>query len=143
MWHIIGASLSEPTLAWSTRPRASTDRPTDQLTIHVILICCTWPRHAHVNSAVRNRDSYKTENIDDGKAKSRDTRATDCEAGTIERSANLFILALSCQCRHASLGFTYVSFSRRSLHTCPFSLSYKLEVQHVHAHGIHRPHPLA
>ena len=75
----------------------------------------------HVNSAVRSGDSYKTENADDGKAKSRDTRATNCEAGTRERPANLFILALPCRCRHASLGFTYVSFSRRLLHTNPFS----------------------
>ena len=77
-----------------------------------------------MNSAVRSRDSYKTENADDGKAKSRDTRATNCEAGTRERPANLFILALPCRCRHASLGFTYVSFSRRVFHTNPFSHSY-------------------
>ena len=108
-------------------------RPTDQLTnrvrpINVILIRCTCPRyhaappcHAHVNCAVHCHDSYKTENVDDGKAKSRDTRATNCKAGTRERPANLFILALPCRCRHESLGFTYVSFSRRSLHTSPFS----------------------
>ena len=77
-----------------------------------------------MNSAVRSRDSYKTENAEDGKAKSRDTRATNCEAETRERPANLFILALPCRCRHASLGFTYVSFSRWLFHTNPFSHSY-------------------
>ena len=83
------------------------------------------PCHRHVNSAVRSGDSYKTENADNGKARSRDTHATNCEAGTRERPANLFILALPCRCRHASLGFTYVSFSRRLLHTKPlFTLSY-------------------
>ena len=78
---------------------------------------CQW----HVNSAVCSGDSYKTENADDGKAKSRDTRATNCEAGTRERPANLFILPLPCRCRHVSLGFTYVLFSRRLLHSNPFS----------------------
>ena len=48
--------------------------------------CHTHVRH--VNSALRSGDSYKTENADDGKAKSRDTRATNCEAGTRERPAN-------------------------------------------------------
>ena len=75
----------------------------------------------HVNSAVHSGDSYKTKNADDGKAKSRDTRVTNCKAGTRERPANLFILALPCRCRHASLGFTYISFSRRLLHTNLFS----------------------
>ena len=49
-------------------------------------------------------------NVIDGKAKTRDTCATDCKAGTRERPANLFILALPCWCHHASLSFTYVSF---------------------------------
>ena len=110
-------AINQPT----NRPCPSHSRDTD--TLHVP----TLPsRHAHthvqhVNSAVRSGDSYKTENADDGKVKSRDTRATNCEAGTRERPANLFILALPCRCRHASLGFTYVSFSRRLLHTNPFS----------------------
>ena len=67
-----------------------------------------------VNSAVRSGDSYyKTENADDGKAKSRDTRATNCE-GDSERPANPFIFALPWRYRH--LGFHLrgtVSFSRR------------------------------
>ena len=75
-------------------------------------------RHAtHVN---RCGDSYMTENTDDGKAKSRDTHTMNCKARARERPANLFILALPCRYRHASLGFTYVSFSRQLLHTNPF-----------------------
>ena len=133
VWRLVGASLSEPhtIVVYGT---TCIDRPTDRVRpIHVILIRCTCPRcqspcHTHVRhvnsavrSAVRSVDSYKTENAYDGKAKSRDTRATNCEVGTRERPANLFILALPCRCRHASLGFTYVSFSRRLLHTNPFS----------------------
>ena len=98
------------------RPCPSHSRDTDTLYVPMLPT-----RHAtlmsDVNSAVRSGDSYKADN---GKAKSRDTRATNCEAGTRERPANLFILALPCRCRHASLGFTYVSFSRRLLHTSPF-----------------------
>ena len=72
------------------------------------------PCHTHVNSAVHSGDSYKTENADDRKAKSRDTCTTNCEAGTRERD-QLFILALPCRCRHPSLGFMYLSFSPRLL----------------------------
>ena len=123
---IIGASLSEPHTSDVHRP---TNQPTNRVhPIYMILICCTCPRyhvappcHTYVNSVVRSHDSYITKNADDGKVKSRNTRATNCEAGTRERPVNLFILALSCQCHHASLGFTYVSFSHRSLHTSPFS----------------------
>ena len=109
-------------------------RPTDQLTDWPTMsVPFTWywyvarahtatlPCHTYVNSAVRSGDSYKTENADDRKAKSRDTRTTNCEAGTRERPANLFILVLPCWCCHASLGFMYVSFSPRLLHTNPFS----------------------
>ena len=72
--------------------------PTNRVSpIHVILP--TLPCHATlmsvvVNGAVRSAsgDSYKTENADDGKAKSRDTRATNCEAGMRDRPANCFIL---------------------------------------------------
>ena len=161
---------TSPTLSWSTGPRASTDRPinralrgrpTDRVRpIHVILIRCACPRcqtappcHTHVrdvNSAVRSGDSYKTENADDEKAKSRDTRATNCEAGTRERPANLFILALPCRCRHASLGF-YVRqfFSPVTLHKPLFTLSYISTTRahcildktygHVMHTGLHNP----
>ena len=127
--HFFGASLSEP-------HTIVVDRPTNRLVVSVPFTWYWYVAHAltatppcvichthwwHVNSAVRSGDSYKTENADNGKAKSRDTRATNCKAGTRERPANLFILALPCRCRHASMGFTYVSFSRQLLHTNPFS----------------------
>ena len=102
-------------------PCPSHSRDTDTLHVPTLPRGAAMPRSYHVNNAVHSRDSYKTENADDGKAKSRDTRTTNCEAGMRERPANLFILALPCQSRHASLGFTYVSFSHRSLHTSPFS----------------------
>ena len=114
--------------------------------------CHTHVRH--VNSAVRSGDSYKTENADDGKAKSRDTRATNCEAGTRERPANLFILALPCRCRHASLGF-YVRqfFLPVTSHKPLFTLSYisttcahcilDKTYGHVMHTGLQRPDPLA
>ena len=104
--------------------------------------------------SVGSHDSYKTENADDGKAKSRHIRAINCEAGASERPANLFILALPCRCHHASLGFTYVSFSRRSLQTNPFlHFPYISKTcahcildktyAHVMHTGVHRPRPLA
>ena len=79
---LIGASLSEPHTSVEHM-----HRPTDRVhPIHMILIRCTCPCcHAHVNSAVHSGDSYKTENTDNGKAKSRDTRATNCEAETREK----------------------------------------------------------
>ena len=40
---------------------------------------------AVVNCAVRSADSYKTENTDDRKAKSRESHATNCKAGMRER----------------------------------------------------------
>ena len=83
------------------------------LSHHVTLMCVV------VNSAVHSSgDNYKTENTDDGQAKSRgDTRTMNCEAGTRDRPANLLILALPHWCRHP---FTYISFSRQSLYTNPF-----------------------
>ena len=109
------------------------------------------PCHAHVRGGEQCGDSYKAKNVDSGKAKSWDTHATNCEAGMRERPVNLFILVLPCQCRHP---FTYVSFSRRSLHTNPFSHFPTESATRAHrilgktfAHlmhtGMHRPHPLA
>ena len=116
----IGASLSEPhtSVVYGTtcidrptnRPCPSHSRDTDTLHMPTLPRGATMPRSYHVNSAVRcDSYMYKTENADDGKAKSRDTRATNCEAGMRERPANLFILALPCRSRHASLGFMYFS----------------------------------
>ena len=47
--------------------------------------------HAYVNSAVRAGDSCKTKNADDGKAKSRDTRATNCESGTRDQRTSSYL----------------------------------------------------
>ena len=88
---------------WFTGTHDSTDRLTDHVCPSHVILMLTLPPHATlirvvVNSVVSSSgDSYKTENADDWKAKSRgDTRATNCEAGTRERPANLFILALPC-----------------------------------------------
>ena len=74
-----------------------------------------------VNSAVRSAsgDSSKTENPDDGKAKSRDTRATNCKVGMRDRPANCFILGFLVGV--AILGFNTCQFFNWSLHTNPFS----------------------
>ena len=172
--NIIGASLSEPhtiVVYGSTcidRPTGrSTDRPTDRPTdrvrpIHVILIrgarahaakppCQTHVRH--VNSAVRSGDSYKTENADDGKAKSRDTRATNCEAGTRETSEPLHTCA-SFSVSPCILGFHVRQFfSPVTSHKPLFTLSYisttrahwilDKTYRHVMHTGVHRPNPLA
>ena len=133
-----------------------TDRPClshscDTDTLHVP----TLPCHTQVNSAVCSGDSYKTENADNRKAKSRDTHATNCKAGSRERPANLFILALPCRCHHASLCFQFhvcQFFSPVTSHKPTFTLSY-ISITHAHcildtyAHvmhmGMHRPHPPA
>ena len=62
----------------------------------MILRRCTRPRRAatprsHVNSAVRSGDSYKTENAGDGEAKSWDTSATNCEAGTRDQRTSSYL----------------------------------------------------
>ena len=74
-----------------------------------------------VNSAVCNAsgDSSKTENSDDGKAKSRDTHATNCEVGMRDRPANCFILGFLVGVD--ILGFNIRQFFNRSLHTNLFS----------------------
>ena len=77
-----------------------------------------------VNSAVHSGDSYKTENADNGKVKSWDTRTTNCEAGTRKRSANLFIRVLPCRCRHPLLSRTSV-FSLVTSHKPFFTLPHK------------------
>ena len=119
---LVGASLSEPhtSMVYGTtcidRP---TDSPTDWLcpshshdtdTLYVPTLPrgAAMPHSYHVNSAVCSRDSYKTENADNGKAKSRDTHATNCEAGTRERPANFFILALPCRSMHPWVSRTSV-----------------------------------
>ena len=147
--------FSDPPIKNSDR-----DRP-----CHVILIRCTCPRcHAMPRSSscawwwtvqcVSSGDSYKTENTDDGKAKSRDTRgrATNCEAGTRERSANLFIFVFPWRYRHLGFHVQYGQFfspvtSHKPLfyiaqHACAHRTLDKAYV-HVMRTGVHRPHPLA
>ena len=137
-----------------------TDRPTDRLCPshscdNDMLHVPTLPRHATfmcvvVNSAVRSGNSYKTENTDNGKVKSRDTHAMNCEAGTRERPATSSYLHFLVGV--AILGYYVCQFSRRSLHTNPFSdfSTYTTRVHRIldktYAHvmhtGMHRPHPL-
>ena len=159
----LGRAWASPTLLY--RVHQPTDWPTNCVRpitwyryvahAHAVMLC----HHAtlmHVNSAdpVCSGDSYKTEDADDGKTKSRDTHAMNCEGGMRERPANLFILALPCRCRHASLAFTCVSLSRQSLYTVTpfFTLSYISTTcahhsgQDLRAHvihtGVYGPHPL-
>ena len=83
------------------------------------------PCHAHVNSAdsVRSGDC---KNAVDGKAKSRDTCATNCGAGTRERLANLLIHTFtSLSVSPCILGFhVHQFFLPVTSHTPFFTLSY-------------------
>ena len=135
---IIGASVSEAhtsVVYGNMCIDRSTDWPINRVCpIHVIQIRCTrahtaTPCHAHVvvNGAVHSGNSYKTENADDGKAKSRDTRATNCEARMRERPVNLFILALPCWCCHPWLSCTSVFLSGHFTQTIFLN-----KAQHVH-----------
>ena len=83
--------------------------PTSCATLALMCMCMV------VSNTVRNGDSYKTKNANDGKAKSRDTRATNWEARTKERPANLFMHTCGSLSVSPSLAFMYVSCSRRSL----------------------------
>ena len=54
--------------------------------------------------------------------------------GTRERPANLFILALPCRCRHASLGFTYIIFlAGHFTHTLFHTFLYKYNTCTLHS----------
>jgi len=149
----LGRAWASPTLSWSTR----IDRPTDRPTVSVPFTwywyvarahAATPPCHTHVNSAVRSGDSFKTENADDGKAKSRDARAT----ARLERETSEPLLP--CRCRHTCiLGFHVRQFfSPVTSHKPFFTVSYisttrthrilDTYAQIIHT-GVHRPHPLA
>ena len=161
---LMGWAWASPTLVWSTRTCALTDRPTDRPTDRVRSSLIPSPSPQLSSLAVRitrrsfsasddscgeglgtrrlcsshSRDTdmlhvpmlpcscawwqcvvVKTENANDGKAKSRDTHATNCETGTRETSEPLHTCASLLV--SPSLAFTYVTFSCRSLHTKPFS----------------------
>ena len=162
---IFGASLSEPhtsvvygntCIDWPTVPCPSHSHETDTLHVPMLACCKAMPRlrscaRVVVNSAVRSDDSYKTKNADNGKAKSWDTRVMNCETGTRERSVNLFMLALPCQCHHPWLSRMSV-FLLVTLHKPFFTLLLSTTRTHsildkTCAHkmlmGMHRPHPLA
>jgi len=136
-------------------------RPTDRVRpIHVILIHCmcqrcqaamphscpTWTLQCVVEIATRLRTATM------GKCKA-DTRlsATNCEAGTRDQRTSWYLRFLVSVAMHPWV-FTYVSFSRRLLHTNPFSHSYMSTTRaycildktyrHVMHTGLHRPHPL-
>ena len=97
----------------------SHSRDTD--TLHVP----TLPCHARANS-VRSGDCYKPVNADDGKAKSRDTRATNCGAGTRERPANLFILTLLVGvAMHPRVSLTSVFLAGHFTHTLFHTFLYR------------------
>ena len=129
---------------------ASTDRPTDRLTdrptehvhpSHVIQICCTHtcPHHCNlcvvVNNAVcSSDDSYKTENADDGKAKSRhlrnklwgwnerETSKDKVEHGRLDSSMP------GSKCRH------YTTVTMFSLH---YTMTTMSRIAHRHLRHIH------
>ena len=154
---LLGRARASPTLAWSTGPRASTDRLTDRPcpshshdtdTLHVP----TLPRGAamprsYQNSAVHSRDIYKTENADDVKAKSRDTHTMNCEAGTRERPANLSPCILGFHVRqffssvtsHKPFFFPTLVQHVPRIYNTAFWTRLCAHVMHT---GVHRPHLL-
>ena len=96
-------------IAFLTRPNSATlnpastpldciNRPTDRPIVSVPFMWywdvarahATMPR-SHGNSAVHSGDSYKTKNANDGKAKSRDTHATNCEAETRDQQTSSYL----------------------------------------------------
>ena len=116
----IGVCLSEPHTIGNTS--------IDRLTMSVPF---TWywynahahaatPYRAHVRGGEQCGDSYKTKNANSRKAKSWDTHAMNCEAGTRERPVNLSILVFSCKpelcCGMAWRGM--LSERVGSMHTC-------------------------
>ena len=92
-----------------TRLCSSHSHDANMLQVPMLPCSCAWWQCVVV----------KTENANDGKAKSRDTHATNCEAGMRETSEPLHTCASLLV--SPSLAFTYVTFSCRSLHTKPFS----------------------
>ena len=144
--NLLGRAWASLTLAWSTGTCASTDRPTVSVpfTWYRYIACAhagtpykAMPRlrlctHMMVNSAVHIGDSYKTENADNGEAKSWDTCAKNCEAETREKSANLFILALPCRCRHPWLS-RMSTFSIVTLRKSFFTLLHKHNMYTQHS----------
>ena len=110
----------QPTDRPTDRPCPSHSRDTETLHVptlpsrHATLMYDMWTVHCVVEIATRLRTPTM------GKRKQRHPR-NELRGWNERETSEPFILALPCRCRHASLGFTYVSFSRRLLHTNPFS----------------------
>ena len=83
--------------------------------------CHTHVRH--VNSAVRSGDSYKTENADDGKAKSRDTRRNELRSWNERETSEPLHTCASLSVSPCILGFLRTSvflagyFTQTPFHT--------------------------
>ena len=113
---------------------------TDRLTVSVPFL---WYRYVAcarmvVNSTVHS-GSYKTESADSGKAKSWDTCATNCEAGTREREQR----TCTSYSVSPSLAFTYVSFLAGHFYTNLFFFTSTHSVldktcAHVMLTGVHK-----
>ena len=146
---MIGASLSEPhsSVVYGT---TCIDRPTDRLCLSHSrdidkLHVPTLPRrHATVMWTVQSIvmiRSYNTENADNGKVKSRDTRATNCEARTSERTSEPLHTCASLSVLPCILGFHVRQFfSPVTSHKPFFTLSY-ISTTCVHCSLVTRPRP--
>ena len=115
------------------------------------------PHSWHVNSAVhtlRSDDSYKTENIDHGKANSRDTRATNCEAGTRDQQTSSYLRFLVGVTMHPWVYVRQVLSpvtSHKPFFTLPYIstthahciLELDMTYTHIMYTSVHRPHWLS
>ena len=82
-------------LSWSTGARASTDRPCpshsrDTDTLHVPTLPSRYATLMSVQCVVEIATRLRTPTMH-GKAKSRDTRATNCEAGTRDQRTSSYL----------------------------------------------------
>ena len=141
-----------------------TDRPTNWPTVSVPFTWYWYVAHAHATTRCRHAmlmwtvqcvvviaKRLRTPMMGKRKAETPTQRTVRLER---ERDQRTFHTCVSLSVSPWILGFTYVTFSRRSLHTNPFS-HFPTYEQHVHtafwtrlhAHvmhtGMHRPHPLA
>ena len=104
--------------------------PSHVIHVHDMSHVPTLPCHATLmcvvaNSAVHSGDSYKIKNANNGKTKSRDTRATNCEAGMRERDQQI---SLPCWCRHPSCMSVFLA--GRFTQTLFYTFLHK--AQHMH-----------
>jgi len=124
-----------PTLVWSMGACASTDRPTDCVRpIHVILIRCTClcchtmhyaslvPRPHPKNNAMPRYSAVRNGDIATRPRTESEKQRHPCNElrGWNERETSEPLYASASLSKSSSLAFSYVSFSRWSLHTNPF-----------------------